>query len=176
MQTRNLTRIALFAALTAAMAQIIIPLPFSPVPISLATLAVMLCGGLLPPKQSWWAMAAYLLLGLVGLPVFGGFMGGPGRLFGPTGGYLMAYPFAALAASALLCRTGTKSIRCFAAMSACSMISCFLGGLWLAFSTGCGIKTALLTGVVPFLPTEAAKALLAVVLVQKLRHRLYHNN
>ena len=169
MQTQNLTRIALFAALTAAMAQIIIPLPFSPVPISLATLGVMLCGGLLPPKQSWWAMAAYLLLGLAGLPVFSGFMGGPARLFGPTGGYLLAYPFAALAASAFQSGRTAKTGRCFAAAALSSIICCIAGAFWLGISTGCGIKAAMLTGLLPFLPAEAAKAALATLLTQKLR-------
>ena len=90
MQNKELTRIALFAALTALLSQIIIPLPGA-VPISLGTLGVMLCGGLLPPRQAFWSMAAFLLLGGVGLPVFASFGGGLGVLFGPTGGFLWGF-------------------------------------------------------------------------------------
>lgn len=167
MHTKELTRIALFAALTAVMSQIIIPLPLSPVPLSLATLGVMLCGGLLPPRQAWWAMTAFLLLGGVGLPVFSGFAGGPGRLFGPTGGYLLAYPLGALAAALLLRRFGRGKKVLLSAMAACSLICCTAGTLWLSISAG-GIGQALLAGTVPFLPAEAAKILLAFVLLNRL--------
>ena len=171
MHTKELTRIALFAALTAVLSQIIIPLPLSPVPLSLATLGVMLCGGLLPPRQAFWSMAAFLLLGGVGLPVFAGFMGGPGRLFGPTGGYLLAYPFGALAAALLLRRFGRSPKVTAAALAACSAVCCVLGSLWLSFSAD-GIKQAFLLGTVPFLPSEAIKILLACVLLNRLRHPL----
>ena len=82
---------ALFAALTAIFSQIMIPLPFTPVPINLALLAVWLCGSVLGAKRGALAILVYLLLGAIGVPVFHGFMGGIGVLAGPTGGYIIGY-------------------------------------------------------------------------------------
>ena len=88
-----MTRVALMAAFTAVAAQIAIPL--EPVPFTLQVLAVVLTGLLLGPRYGALAMAIYLLVGAVGIPVFSGFRGGLGILFGDTGGYLLAYPLAA---------------------------------------------------------------------------------
>jgi biotin transport system substrate-specific component len=82
---------AVFAALTAACSQIQVPLPFTPVPISLATLAVLVCGGTLGAKKGALAILVYILLGAVGVPVFAGFSGGLGVIAGPTGGYIIGY-------------------------------------------------------------------------------------
>jgi biotin transport system substrate-specific component len=82
---------ALFAALTAICSQIMIPLPFTPVPINLAYLAVLVCGGALGPKKGAIAMTVYVLLGAIGVPVFHGLTGGLGVLAGPTGGYIIGY-------------------------------------------------------------------------------------
>ena len=98
-KTRLLAIGGLFAALLAVFSQISIPLPFSPVPLSLGVLAVFLIGGLLPPRLVLGSVLAYLAMGVVGIPVFAGFLAGPGRLLGPTGGYLVAYPLMALLVS-----------------------------------------------------------------------------
>ncbi len=86
---------ALFAAFTVAIASIKIPLGFTPVPITLQTLAVLLAGAVLGPIYGAVSMILYLLAGAIGLPVFAGGTGGIGIIFGPTGGYLLSYPFAA---------------------------------------------------------------------------------
>jgi biotin transporter BioY len=86
---------ALFAALTAAVAWFKIPLPFTPVPITLQTLAVLLSGVMLGSYYGALSMIIYLLLGAIGLPVFAGGGSGIGALLGPTGGYLFSYPIAA---------------------------------------------------------------------------------
>ena len=86
---------ALFAALTGAVAWFKIPLPFTPVPITLQTLMVLLSGAMLGPIYGALSMVIYLLLGAIGLPVFAGGSSGVGALLGPTGGYLLSYPVAA---------------------------------------------------------------------------------
>src|SRR3712207_1750584 len=85
---------ALFAALTAACAWFKVPLPFTPVPITLQTLAVLLSGAMLGAYYGALSMIIYLILGAIGLPVFAGGGSGFGSLLGPTGGYLLSYPIA----------------------------------------------------------------------------------
>jgi hypothetical protein len=92
---RRALLLALFALLTALGAYVAVPLPVGPVPLSLQTLFVLLCGLLLGPRLGAAAQAAYLTAGFVGLPVFAQGFGGPGVLLGPTGGYLIAFPAAA---------------------------------------------------------------------------------
>ena len=165
MQTKELTRIALFTALMALLSQIIIPLPGA-VPISLSTLGVMLCGGLLPPRRAFTAQLCYLLLGLVGAPVFSGFGGGPGWLLGPTGGYLLSYPLMALVIGLLMARF--SALPKWGAFLPGLFVCYLLGTGWLAFSTRCGFGHALAVGVLPFLLPDFLKVMLATVLVKGL--------
>ena len=87
--TQRIVLAALFAALMAVCSQIQIPLPM--VPINLALFAVHLCGALLGAKWGALSISAYVLLGLVGAPVYAGFASGPAALFGKTGGYILGY-------------------------------------------------------------------------------------
>lgn len=91
-----MTLTALLAAVTAACSWISVPLPFTPVPINLATLAVFLAGGLLGAKYGSISIIIYVLLGAIGVPVFHSFTGGIGIITGPTGGYIIGYIPAAL--------------------------------------------------------------------------------
>ena len=93
---------ALFAALTGAVAWFKIPLPFTPVPITLQTLAVLLSGAMLGAYYGALSMIVYLIVGAIGLPVFAGGSSGIGALLGPTGGYLFSYPVAAFAIGKML--------------------------------------------------------------------------
>lgn len=93
---------SLFAALTAAVAWFKIPLPFTPVPITLQTLVVLMSGAMLGSYYGALSMIIYLLLGAIGLPVFAGGSSGIGSLLGPTGGYLFSYPVAAFAIGKML--------------------------------------------------------------------------
>lgn len=92
---KELILAALFAALTGVCSMIAIPLPFTPVPINLATLSVFLAGALLGSKYGGISQLVYILLGAIGLPVFSNFTGGVGILAGPTGGYIIGYAVAA---------------------------------------------------------------------------------
>ena len=154
MQTKELTRIALFTALMALLSQIIIPLPGG-VPISL-----------LPPRRAFTTQLCYLLLGLVGAPVFSSFGGGPGWLLGPTGGYLLSYPLMALVIALLLARF--SALPKWLAFLPGLLVCYLLGTGWLALSTRCGFGHALAVGVLPFLLPDFFKVMLATVLVKRL--------
>ena len=103
--TRSLATAALLTAVTAVLAQVSIPLPVG-VPITLQTFAIALCGYFLGCRCGLFSVAAYLLLGLAGVPVFASFQGGMGVLFGPTGGFLLGF-----LPMVLLCGAGMKSGR-----------------------------------------------------------------
>lgn len=170
-RTRLLILSALFAALTAVGSWISIPLPFSPVPINLATLSVFLAGGLLGPAGGAASQAVFVALGAVGLPVFHSFTGGVGILAGPTGGYLIGYIAAAWIVGTGFAYQPNKKPPLLqgAAILAVALLACyFLGTLWFMLSTGTGLAAALLLCVVPFLPGDALKIAAALLLLGKL--------
>ena len=94
---KTMTSVALMTAVLCILSPLSVPI--GPVPVSLAVLAVLLCAYALPPLQAGMASFLYLILGLAGLPVFAGYTAGPGRLLGPTGGYIIGFIFLALISS-----------------------------------------------------------------------------
>lgn len=162
---------ALLCALTAALSQLIIPIP--PVPATLALLGVHLCAALLGGRQAALCVGAYLLMGLCGLPVFAGFAGGPGVLLGPTGGFLLGYlPCAWLTGT--LCRRESGFARLCLAMAAGTVCCYACGALYFMLVSGSGPAAALTACVLPFIPGDAAKAALAAALTLRLRRALPH--
>ena len=152
-----------FALVSAAASQVAIPLPFTPVPVSLQPLIVVLAGLTLGPVAGAASMLLYLLAGAVGLPVFAP-IGAPGiaRFFGPTGGYLIAYPFAAFVAGALARRMPKLAGRWVAATTGIAVI--FMGGIaQLTLITG-SFERALALGITPFAALDVVKAFVAAVL------------
>src|ERR1700761_4484679 len=117
-----------FAAAVAAASQIAIPLPFTPVPITLQPMLVVLAGMMLGPIAGAASMLLYLAAGAAGLPVFTP-VGAPGiaRLFGPTGGHLIAYPIAAFVAGAIAMRASSFLGRSIAALAGIVVI--YFGGV-----------------------------------------------
>ena len=101
LKTKTLTRIALCVAIMCVTSFLIIPLPFTPVVISLHTIVVNIIGLILKPKEAALSILIYLGMGLIGLPVFSGGTGGPGKLFGPIGGFYFGFLFAVIAISLL---------------------------------------------------------------------------
>ncbi len=165
MQTNNSIRemilISLFAALTAISGYIFIPLPFSPVPITAQTLIVMLTGNILRPRSSAICMIIYLLLGLIGLPVFAGGSSGMGTLLGPCGGYLLSWPIAVLLISLLSSKTRPSFLRLFLINVLGIIIIYAIGVFQLAIVTKIGFVSAVMTGAVLFIPADLIKAALA---------------
>lgn len=168
--TGKLTLAALMCALTAVLAQIQVPLP--PVPINLALLGVHLCGCLLGWRMGAAAMAAYALLGAAGLPVLAGFSGGPAVAFGPTGGFIIGYILAA-GVEGLLLRRVPFAARTLAAAMLLGTTVCYGCGLaWFMITTGSTLPSALAVCVLPFLPGDAIKILVAVKLCLRLQKPL----
>ena len=156
------------AAVTAVAAQIAIPLPFSLVPFTLQVLAVVLSGFLLGPRYGALAQAVYLLVGVVGIPVFAQFEGGPGVLLGPKGGYLLSYPVAAalagLAAGAVV-RAPRRQALWTAFLWGCAGLAFIyaLGATWLSVTAGLSPAEAVTTGVLPFVVFDLIKVALAAL-------------
>jgi len=162
---------ALFAALTAVCSAISIPLPFTPIPVNLATLSVFLAGGLLGWKYGTISQMIYVLMGAVGIPVFHSFTGGLGVLAGPTGGYIFGYITAAFLTGLIIHFFKKEtSIPVLAIAMSFGMLSCYLlGTIWFMVSTGAGLAAALLVCAAPFLLGDGLKIVIGCMLVKKLR-------
>ena len=174
--TYQLTLTAVMAAVICVLGPISMAIPISPVPISLASMAVYLAVTVLGMKLGTLSCLIYLLLGLVGLPVFSGGSAGAAKLFGPTGGYLVGYLFLALIAGAFVGRyteNKWKSIA-FAALGMVlgTMVLYALGTAWLAYSAGMDFQAALWAGVIPFISGDLVKMVIAVLLGSAVRGRL----
>lgn len=152
--------VAAGTAFLAASARIAVPLPFTPVPITGQTLAVLLLGALYGSRLGLATVLAYMLEGLVGLPVFAQGLGGPAVLFGPTGGYIFGFALAAYLVGWLLERRQRTTLLLVAAVFLLGDVALFvLGTVWLAHFIGYG--RAWTGGVLPFLPGEVVKIALA---------------
>lgn len=167
----RIASVLLLAGLTAAAAQVSIPLPFTPVPFTLQPMVVLLGGAVLGPRLGMAAQVVYLLAGLAGFPVFAAsavLPQGALRLLGPTGGYLMSYPFAALL-TGLLAESGfdRRYLTSVAAMGAGLLLIFACGVSWLAFFTPSarGLDAALRTGFYPFIPADIFKVLVAAAIM-----------
>ncbi len=160
----DLALVASASLFIALMAQITIYLPFSPVPITGQTLAVLLIGMLLGSKRGSLAVLAYLAEGATGLPVFAGGLSGPAVLAGPTGGYLAGFAIAAYAAGWLAERGWDRHVlTTVAAMLIGNIVIYALGLIWLAQFVGA--DKAFVAGLYPFIPGDLLKIALAAMLL-----------
>lgn len=148
--------------LTALAAQIALPLPWTPVPITGQTFAVLLSGAVLGARRAFVAQLLYLAEGAIGLPVFAGGASGAHILVGPTAGYLAAFPFAAALTGALAARGWDRRfVTMAAAMLLGSSVIFALGALNLARFIPAG--QVLASGVLPFIPGDLIKTTLAAL-------------
>ena len=154
-------------ALTAAAAQVSFPVPFTPVPFTLQPVVVLLGGAALGARLGASAQVLYLLLGMAGAPVFAfapDLPQGLFRLLGPSGGYLMAYPLAALVTGALAQRGLDRRFRTSVMAMAAGLSIIFAGGvLWLAKDLG--LSAAVAAGLVPFVAVDAFKIVAAAAVM-----------
>jgi len=160
------------ALIIALSAQVVMPVPFSPVPMTLQPLAVLAVGGLLGGTAGLAALVLYIGLGLAGLPVFAGGGSGLLRLIGPTGGYLMAFPVAAWATGALVSpalalggRTGTGAVLRVLLACALAIVIIHVGGVAQLAVLGLDPSTAFRVGFIPFLTGDLLKVGLAAALI-----------
>lgn len=155
----TLVRMALLVALNCISAYVIIPIPFSLSPISLQTLVVNVTAFILPPKQAAAAIAAYIALGMIGVPVFTGGAAGPGKMFGPTGGYIWGYVAAAAAVSYAKGKTYHFRRYALAGAGVGIPIIYLCGCAQLHMVTAMPWDAAVMSGAVPFIPLDIVKCL-----------------
>lgn len=169
---QQMTLVGLMTAVICILAPFSVILPFSPIPISLGTLAIHLTAAILGMKRSIISVTLYLLLGLAGLPVFTGFTGGIGRLLGPTGGYLIGYLFIALVCGYFTDKWGNRMLPNLLGMVLGTVICYAFGTLWLSHQANLSLTAALSTGVLPFIPADIIKLILAATISYQIRKRL----
>lgn len=145
--------------------------PLSPVPISLCSIGILLTAYLLEAKYSTLSCLLYLLLGLVGLPVFAGLQGGAGILVGPNGGYLLGYLFLAFISGWFIQRFPSLPMHALG-MTLGTLACYFLGTLWLSFQLNLSLSAAIGVGVLPFLLPDLGKILCVLLLGNLLKRRL----
>ena len=172
LRTRDLTYIALFTVLTAVCAWISIPV--TTISFTLQTFAVFAALLALGGRRGTYAVAAYLLLGAVGLPVFSNFQGGAGVLLGATGGYILGFLAAALTYWGLTARRDTPAVRLLACLAGLLVCYVFGTGWFLAVYTGgeTSLGAALALCVAPFVVPDLVKIGLAVTLAGRVRRFL----
>ena len=162
----------LMVVLTAVAAQVSIQLPFTPVPFTLQPMLVLLGGAALGSRLGMASQILYLSAGLAGLPVFAAssvLPQGPLRLLGPTGGYLMAYPFAAFVTGWLAERGFDRRYVTSVVAMAAGLLLIFAGGVtWLALfaqPSPVGFAQAVSGGVLPFFPADIVKLFIAAAVL-----------
>lgn len=171
MKTKDMTLIAVFTAGLCVLSLLPkIPVPFSPVPITMQTLGILLAPIVLGFKRGTIAVCLYIGLGAIGLPVFAGGEAGVGILAGPTGGYIIGFiPAAAIIGIA----TDKFGFWGSCAGSAIATIVIYvIGTVQLANVLNLGMDAAIKAAVIPFIPGDIIKAVLAVLLGTKLREIL----
>jgi len=180
-RTQSLVLCGLSIALLAAGAAIVFPL--GPIPVTLQTLMLMLIVLVLTPKEAVVAVGGYLLLGVIGLPVFAGFSGGFGILLGPTGGFLVGFFIGSLVAALLRNvikprLTGKRSLMALDIFSILVVILIYdvMGMLWFMHITGSAFMAAITLSVLPFIVPDIIKAVAAFTCAQPIRIALKRND
>jgi biotin transport system substrate-specific component len=165
--------IAIMAAVICILGPVSIPIGL--IPVSLTPFTVFLTVYILGQKLGTISYLIYLLIGLAGVPVFSGFAGGPGKLFGPTGGYLLAFAVMAWIAGAFYDKT--QKIWLHIIGSIIALIVCYaLGTLWLAWMAHMHIVNALEVAVLPFIGFDIIKIFAAVFLGKAVKYALKKAN
>jgi len=177
--TYDLCIMAVFTAIIAVMAQIIIPMPFL-VPMTLQTLAIAMAGVLLGAKKGTISTIVYVLIGAVGAPIFAGGTGGLGAVFGPTGGFIMSFPLLALAAGVGIEKscmdsqsTKSKALWLWGSLVIGVTVNYLCGVIYYSIVTSNDLATSFVACVLFFIPTDVLKIAITGLLGTKVRAVLY---
>lgn len=167
--TRNLTKMALLIALTCVLAYVSFPNPMGVSSISALTIALCLIGLMLPPKEAFLTVTAYVLLGAIGLPVFVGGTAGLGKLLGPTGGFIWSWPIVYTLLS--MWKGNTKSFPRYAVMTVLITIPLMyaIAVPWFMFMVNKDLWTSLVMVCFPFLLGDVLKAIFAAWVASKMK-------
>ena len=170
-QSKNYTMVitALMAAVTCILAPLSIPI--GPIPISLTNFAIYLSLYLLNWKMGTLSYIIYLLVGLVGLPVFSGFTGGVGKLAGSTGGYIIGFIPMAIIAGIVIDKFTNRGIQILGMIVGTAICYAF-GTAWFCLQAGYTVGAALAVCVIPFIPADLCKMVIAMIIGPMIRKRL----
>lgn len=169
----RLIGITIFIMLTALGAFVRIPLPFTPVPITLQTFFVLLSGAFLGDRLGVFTQLSYILLGVLGVPLFSGLGSGFLYLFGPTAGYLFGFVLASLFLGRFLQQYNRHNLLfVFGLFCLADLLLLCCGTFWLKILFGYSFKKSLFVGFIPFIPGDLLKIGAAVLVYLKLKSRL----
>ena len=167
---KNIAVIGVITAITCILAPLSVPI--GPVPISLTNLVIYFGLYILGTGKGTISYLVYLLIGLVGVPVFSGFSAGPQKLFGPTGGYLIGFIPMAVIAGIFIEKSGRKFVLSMVGMVLGTAVCYLFGTVWLAYQAHMGFAAALGAGVIPFIPGDLAKIIIALIAGPIIRKQL----
>lgn len=163
---KNIASMGIITAVICILAPLSIPI--GPVPVSLTNLVIFFGIYILGWEKGTISYIVYLLIGLVGVPVFSGFTAGPQKLLGPTGGYLIGFILMAVISGLFIEKSGRKFILSFIGMITGMVVCYVLETAWLAFQMHLSIQAALVTGVLPFLLGDLLKMILAALVAPQI--------
>ena len=165
----TLTKLALSVSIMCILGPIIIPLPFSPIPISITQIGLYLSIYFLGYKLATYCTLIYILMGLIGLPVFSGYSGGLQKLTSPTGGYLIGFIFLTFISGIFIEKYTNNLYLTILGYTLGNLLCYSLGSIWLSYSTNISIKTAFIIGVIPYIFTDILKVIVYIVIGTRLR-------
>ena len=165
----TLSRTAIMAAVICILAPLSIPI--GPIPISFTNLAIYFSLYLLGWKLATGSYITYLLIGMIGLPVFSGFTGGVAKLLGPTGGYIIGFIPMAILAGFIIDRYKNRTVQ-FLGMVFGTILCYGFGTIWFCFQTGTTFVAALGLCVFPFIPGDLIKIIITMIVGPIIRNRL----
>ncbi len=171
MNTKHLALIGVMAAVLCILGPL--ALPVGPVPISIGSFAVYLTVYILGMKKGTISVCIYILLGLVGIPVFSSFSGGVGKVMGPTGGYIVGYILLALIFGFFIDKWKTNYGFILLGMVLGTIALYLSGTAWLAYQAKMSFSAALAAGVLPFVAGDIVKMIVAMLVGQQVRKRLW---
>lgn len=160
---------AIFASLTAVFSTISVPLPFTPIPINLAIISVFLSGGLLGTKLGSTSQLIYIILRIMGIPIFSGILGGIGLIYSPTGGYVISYVICA-GIVGLIIEKSKQNIPIYFLSMIIGLIICYMcGTLWFMIITKSNFINAFILCISPFIISDILKIIITASLLFKLK-------
>lgn len=169
LSVRDICLIGVFTAIISVLSQVRVPMPYG-VPMTLQTFVIPLAGVVLGRKNGALSALTYVLLGSLGVPVFTGFTGGVGIVFGPTGGFILSFPIMALMAG--IGAEKKNNMWLMFGIITGAVFSFLCGTLMFSLITSSSLRASFVACVLPFIPMEAIKAIMAGVLGLKIKSAL----
>ena len=149
-----------------------VPLPFTPVPLTMQTFFVLLSAALLGMRLGLFTQSAYIFLGFIGVPIFTGASAGLAYLVGPTAGYLLGFIVATIFIAAFIKRAKENIFLIIGIFFLADLLLLLCGAIWLKMSLNLTWIKSFFIGFIPFLPGDTAKVILAASLFWKLKPRI----